>query len=100
MEAKYKQMMEEFTKSKGALPEPVRLTAQQLRARFPGLDTKNNFNFAVVGESGVGKSSLINALRGLKALDAGNSFFAICLSATSSVQAATQLQSCCCKMLE
>lgn len=95
-DARYKDMMDAFIKSKGAIPEPVRLSEQQLRARFPTLDTKNNFNFAVVGESGVGKSSLINALRGLKALDPGNSFLAVCLSAA--LQAALLLSSSWCIM--
>lgn len=36
-----------------------------------GIDPVNHYNFAICGPAGVGKSSLINALRGLRPGDAG-----------------------------
>ena len=52
-------------------PEPPKpLNAEELAKRFPAL-SKDKYNIAVSGCSGVGKSTLLNSLRGLKAQDPG-----------------------------
>ena len=69
--------MQEFEKQKAiweqdrSQPEPVFKSREQLLKEYPTLDSTNNFNYAICGQSGVGKSSFINALLGLHAREEG-----------------------------
>lgn len=48
-----------------------RIEEEKARLKALGMDHVNNINIAFTGESGVGKSSMINSLRGLRDTDKG-----------------------------
>ena len=52
-------------------PEPVFKSREQLLKEYPTLDSTNNFNYAICGQSGVGKSSFVNSLMGLRPKEEG-----------------------------